>query len=93
MACCTNVQVRERTRPPSYRYYDTDTLKCDPIATLIPILTMHEGSVECDVSLSLARSSATGCSERVSYSFEWLYEAAVINNVCTSQAGRRAGWA
>jgi len=48
-----------------------------------------EGPGDCDVSLSLPRSSATGCSERVSYSVERLYEAAVIN--CLYQPGRAEG--
>ena len=38
-----------------------------------------EGPGECDVLLPLPLSSATGCSERGSYSVERLYEAAVIN--------------
>jgi len=48
-----------------------------------------EGPGECEVSLSLPRSSATGCSERVSYSVERLYKAAVIN--CLYQPGRAQG--
>jgi len=48
-----------------------------------------EGPGECNVSLSLTCSSATGCSERVSYSVEQLYEAAVIN--CLYQPGRAEG--
>ena len=31
---CFSICHRERTIPPSYRYYDTDTLKCDPILAL-----------------------------------------------------------
>jgi len=48
-----------------------------------------EGPGECHVSLSLPHSSATGCSERISYSVELLYEAAVIN--CLYQPGRAEG--
>ena len=48
-----------------------------------------EGPGECHVSLSLPHSSATGCSERISYSVELLYEAAVIN--CLYQPGRAQG--
>ena len=49
------------------------------------------GQGNATLSLSLSRSSAAGCSERVSYSVELLYKAAVI--VCTSQEGQRAGGA
>ena len=48
-----------------------------------------EGPGEYDASLSLPRSSTTGCSERVSYSVELLYEAAVIK--CLYQPGRAGG--
>jgi len=47
------IVTRERMIPPSYRYYDTDTLKCDPILIQIPILAMttHALNVQYDVVL------------------------------------------
>jgi len=48
-----------------------------------------EGPGECDISLSLPHSSATGCNEHVSYSVKGLYEAAVIN--CLYHLGRAEG--
>ena len=47
------------------------------------------GQGNATLSLSLPRSSAAGCSERISYSVELLYEAAVIN--CLYQPGRAEG--
>ena len=48
-----------------------------------------EGPGECNISLSLPHSSATGSSECVSYSVEQFYVASVIN--CLYQPGRAEG--